>query len=98
MLQNDWLLKREAEEQMKTRLREVEMIRLAKLAAQANPRPHFYQLILVRVGKVMSRTGAYLQVHFSSEKSVEPKPFLVSGTARRLTTGPALAARHIDCP
>ena len=98
MLQNDWLLKREAEEQMKTRLREVEGIHLAKLAAQAEQRPHFYQPILVKVGVVLSRTGAYLQVHFSSGPSIEPKPILASGIARGLSSRPALSARHIDCP
>jgi hypothetical protein len=62
MFQNDWLLKQVAEEQIKSRLREAEASRLAKLAIQTHGRRNAYQHSLVRLGEVLSRAGNYLQI------------------------------------
>ena len=75
MLQNDWLLKREAEERINTRLHEAETFRLAQQACQAQPQGWAYQHALVHLGEWMSKAGNYLQSHFGAGLQVEPDCF-----------------------
>ena len=90
MLPNDWLMKREAEEMVKSRRQEAEAYRLAKLASQAEDQTHAYQRSLVRLGIALSRAGDYLQAHFRSSPQTQTDHILASSTG--------LAARPGDCP
>lgn len=96
MFQNDWYLKREAEERIKSRLRAAEANRLAKLASETQP--HVYQLLLVRLGGILSRTGNYLQVHFSAGVPVEPNQFARLGPAKEAAARAAPSIRRFDYP
>jgi len=80
--QNDWLLKREAEERMKARLSEAEAYKLAKLTRQTKQKQPVYQRSLVRLGEWMSRTGDFLQIHFGAGLQVETNCFCETGSVR----------------
>lgn len=68
---NGWMLKRLAEEQINSRLREAETGRLARLAAGSSRQGHLVQHFLASLGKSLSRAGDYLQEHFGSDSQIE---------------------------
>ena len=85
MFQNDWYLKREAEERIKSRLRDANASRLAKLASETQQ--YAYQRFLVRLGGMLSQAGEYLQIHFGDV-----------GASQSLTVASTHPGRRIDCP
>jgi hypothetical protein len=96
MFQNDWYLKREAEERIKSRLRTAEANRLARLASETQP--HAYQLLLVRLGNILIRMGDYLQTHFSAGMPVEANRFTRPGSAKDAIACAAPSIHRFDCP
>lgn len=96
MFQNDWYLKREAEERIKSSLRSAEASRLAKLALES--KQHAYQHVLARLGGILSRTGDYLQTHFGTGLPIDQNHFSSPGSSREVAAHAAPSIHRFDCP
>lgn len=81
--QNDWWLKRMAEERINDYLCEAETWRMVNLAAKPKPRQGLYHRFLVRLGIWMSKVGDYLQMHFGASLQAELDHFSTASSPEK---------------